>query len=296
MHQSEDYSLDDLMKHLHIEEETRIRDKRAKVGLSVHHVSAGGSSHKGKFGGQNKKTLGPKKQSFKKPSHLNPNLKPKRVGPCHVCGETGHYARECKDRKSGPVVHAVEQLTDMVESVNLGEIFMISSLNRALCARGWFIDNGATVHVCGQKESFHTYHLTPPRTVVVCTDGHRAEVLGRGDTLIQHTRGECVTLRDILHVPTISKGLVYADKFDKGGFKMELEVGRIVITKGRRYVGRANTCLGMYRFCLSDEGSVHGPSVESSGAGVASASSVACVTSGFPRYIIYSLFWRDSAS
>nr|KAJ0201565.1 hypothetical protein LSAT_V11C600328030 [Lactuca sativa] len=48
--------------------------------------------------------------------------------------------------------------------------------------------------------------------------------------------GVLVTLRDVLHVPTISKGLVFADKFDKGGFKMELEKGKIVITKGRRDV------------------------------------------------------------
>nr|KAJ0212114.1 hypothetical protein LSAT_V11C400178980 [Lactuca sativa] len=34
MHKFEDYSLDDLMKHLRIEEETRIRNKRGKVGVT----------------------------------------------------------------------------------------------------------------------------------------------------------------------------------------------------------------------------------------------------------------------
>nr|KAJ0199823.1 hypothetical protein LSAT_V11C600321130 [Lactuca sativa] len=274
MHKSEDYSLDDLMKHLRIEEETRIRDKKGKVGQSVHQVSAGSSSHKGKSGGQNKKNFGSKKQSFKKPGHQNPNSKPKRAGPCHVCGEIGHYARECKDRKSIPVAHAVEKVTDMVASVNLGEIFMISSLTRAICARGWFVDTGATVRVCGHRESFSTYHPMPQGTVVVCADGHRAEVLGKGDVRLKFTRGEWVTLRDVLHVPTISKGLVSADNFDKGGFKMVLERGKIVIIKGRRHVGRANNTSGMYRLCLSDEGNVSVPSVECGVSSVASVSGV----------------------
>nr|KAJ0224347.1 hypothetical protein LSAT_V11C100034090 [Lactuca sativa] len=131
MHKSEDYSLDDMVKHLHIEEETRVRDKCGKVRSSVHHVSAGGSGHKTKSGGRNKRNLGPTKQSFKKPN-------------------IGHYVRECKDHKSGSVAHALEQVTDMVASMNIGDICMISSLTRAICARGWFVDTGANAHICGQ--------------------------------------------------------------------------------------------------------------------------------------------------
>nr|KAJ0198106.1 hypothetical protein LSAT_V11C700355990 [Lactuca sativa] len=48
-----------------------------------------------------------------------------------------------------------------------------------------------------------------------------------------------------------------------------------MITKGRRYVRRAKNCSVMYRLCLSDEGSVSGPSVESRGARVESVSNVA---------------------
>nr|KAJ0194771.1 hypothetical protein LSAT_V11C700357350 [Lactuca sativa] len=255
IHKYEDYSLDDLKKYRRIKEDTCIRDKRVKVGSSVNHVSVGGSGHKTKFGGQNKRNLGPKKQSFKK------------LRPCHICGELMHYAIECKDHKLGPVSHAVDQMTDMVASVNLGEIFMITSLTRAICARGWSVETGSIMYVCGQRERFHTYHLMPPGTIVVCVDGHIAEVQGRGDVRQKFT---C----DVLHVPTIWKGLVSADKFDKGGFKMELEKGRIVITKGRRYVGRGNNCLRMYCLCLDDEGSTSGYSVDSNGESVASVSSV----------------------
>nr|KAJ0209210.1 hypothetical protein LSAT_V11C400209040 [Lactuca sativa] len=60
-----------------------------------------------------------------------------------------------------------------------------------------------------------------------------------------------------------SVGLVSTNKFDKGGFKMELKKGRIVISKTRRYVRRAKNYLGMYHLSLSEEGSASTPSVES---------------------------------
>ncbi|KAJ9542149.1 hypothetical protein OSB04_028655 [Centaurea solstitialis] len=228
MHKSEDFSLDDLMKHLRIEEETRIRDKRGKASSNVHHVTGSSNQKNKQSWGQNKvKNFGPKKQSFKRPGNQKPkfNNKPKKAGPCHVCGETGHYARECKDRKSGPVANAVDEVANLVANVDLGGVYMISSLTRAVAARGWFVDTGATIHVCGQRRYFSTYRPAPAGTVVVCADGHRADVLGIGDVTLRFKRGRTVVLTDALHVPTISKGLVSADKFDKGGFKMVLENG-----------------------------------------------------------------------
>ena len=143
----------------------------------------------------------------------------------------------------------------MVASVNLGNVFMISSLTRAIAARGWFVDTGATVHVCGQRHHFRTYRPAASGTGVVCADGHRAEVLGVGNVCLKFKDGCWVTLRDVLHVPAITKGLVAADKFDRVGFKMEIWNGKIEITKGRTYVGKANNCGGMYRLSLEDEGS-----------------------------------------
>ncbi|KAJ9565836.1 hypothetical protein OSB04_001802 [Centaurea solstitialis] len=65
MHKSEDFSLDDLLKHLLIEEETRNRDKRGKGSSNVHHVTRSSNQKNKQSWGQNKVTnFGPKKQSF----------------------------------------------------------------------------------------------------------------------------------------------------------------------------------------------------------------------------------------
>lgn len=122
------------MKHLYIKAETRIRDKRGKFGSSVNHLLAGGFDHKVKYMGHRKRSTKLKKQSFKISGHQNPNSKTKRSKPCHICTEIGHYIIECKDCKSELVTHIVEKVTDLVANVNLGEIFMISSLIREISA------------------------------------------------------------------------------------------------------------------------------------------------------------------
>lgn len=82
---------------------------------------------------------------------------------------------------------------------------------------------------------------------------------------------------------------------------MELEKGKIVITKGKMYVGRMNNCVGMYHIFLSDEGCARRPSIESGGLSVENVSSVSGndVTSGmitcvnemsFSCYLVCSFF------
>ena len=80
--------------------------------------------------------------SFKKHGQSSAQGSSKRSSRCHVCGETGHYARECKDRKSGPTANSVEEVANLVANVDLGGVYMITSLTRARAARGWFVDTG----------------------------------------------------------------------------------------------------------------------------------------------------------
>ena len=120
--------MNDLLKHLRIEEETCNREKKGKAPVNAHNVQVGGKG-KGRFksGGPTKKwNKGPQKKSFKRqgfPSGQGSSSS-KRNGKCHVCGETGHYARECKLRKFGPpaAANAVDEIENLVASLSMEEM------------------------------------------------------------------------------------------------------------------------------------------------------------------------------
>ncbi|GKA67932.1 hypothetical protein Tco_0767849 [Tanacetum coccineum] len=87
LNKTEDYSLDDLLKFLRIEEEARTRDKQGKDVSRVYHVQGESSKERG-FRDSNKAKMRVTKNNFKKSALSNRSFK------CHVCGETGHFARE----------------------------------------------------------------------------------------------------------------------------------------------------------------------------------------------------------
>ena len=67
----------------------------------------------------------------------------------------------------------------------------------------------------------------PHGTFIICADGHRDEVLGRGDVRVNFTHGQWITLRDVLHVSTISKGLVSANKLTRVGSRWCLREAKL---------------------------------------------------------------------
>ena len=92
LHSSKDFSLEQIQKHLRIEEESRARDKNEN---SYEAISKANVVTKPSQTNKNK-NLGPKKDQdkFKK---TQVNKKSKRA--CFVCGKAGHYVRDCRYKK-----------------------------------------------------------------------------------------------------------------------------------------------------------------------------------------------------
>ncbi|XP_019258221.1 PREDICTED: uncharacterized protein LOC109236486 [Nicotiana attenuata] len=85
--------------------------------------------------------------------------------------------------------------------------------------REWWIDSGATYHVCANKELFTSYAPAGPNETVFMANSATAKIEGTGKIALKMTSGKIVTLNDVLHVPEMRKNLFSTSLLVKNGFK-----------------------------------------------------------------------------
>ncbi|RVW77298.1 Retrovirus-related Pol polyprotein from transposon TNT 1-94 [Vitis vinifera] len=208
LHKSEDYSLEEIQKHLRIEEESRSRDKMVEK-------SNGGTN---------------KANAISKANHPR--------GPCFVCGKPGHYAKECRFRKDqkGAVVNAIDE--DIIAT--LSDVCVVQGK-----VQGWWYDTCAIVHVTYDKSLFKTFEDVKGDQEVQMGNEGKSKVLGKGTIEVVFTSGKKVTLKNVLYVPDMNKNLVSGDLLGKPGIKAVFESGKLILTKSGNFVGKGLAHVGL---------------------------------------------------
>ncbi|PRQ35572.1 putative RNA-directed DNA polymerase [Rosa chinensis] len=192
-HKQNEISLETLTTRIRVEEEARGQD------VLMQDTNNDTSKPKKK----NMKKVGkPHQQNKGKPSYVNKNQYPpsenkQQYACCYVCGKSGHIARNCNYRKREaiPQAHVTEE----------PYVAMITDVNMVQSVEGWWADCGANRHICYDKDWFKKY--TPfkePKTVML-GDSHTTHVLGTGEVELKFTSDRMLTLKDVLHTPSMRK-------------------------------------------------------------------------------------------
>ena len=148
-HKRKEMTVEDLIVRLRIEEDNKAAEKRSRGNSAisgVNFVEEDPTKLK-----KRKKASGPKSNPPKK----------KFNGNCFNCGKHGHRANECrgpkKDKKKKDQANLAESKGEMDDLCA-----MLSECNLVGNPREWWIDSGASCHVCANKELFSSY--TPELT------------------------------------------------------------------------------------------------------------------------------------
>ncbi|PHU01485.1 hypothetical protein BC332_31272 [Capsicum chinense] len=124
---------------------------------------------------------------------------------------------------------------------------MFSECNLVGNPREWWMDSGATRHVCANKELFSSFSPAHEEEMIYMANSATAKVEGTGKICLKMTSSKLLTLKNVLYVPELRRNLISISLLDKNGFKCVTVSEKIVISKGEMYVGKGYLTEGLYK-------------------------------------------------
>ena len=90
----------------------------------------------------------------------------------------------------------VDDVSNMNLSSVVSEVNFIGSNTKE-----WWVDIGATHHVCSDKKMFSSYQPIDNGEQLFMGNSSSSKVEGQGKVVLKMTSGKELTLNDVLHVP-----------------------------------------------------------------------------------------------
>ncbi|GKA69618.1 zinc finger, CCHC-type containing protein [Tanacetum coccineum] len=101
----------------------------------------------------------------------------------------------------------------------------------------WWVDSGATAHVCKDRCWFMTYESLNNGSILHIGNESTALVHGHGCVDLKFSSGKIVSLLNVLHVPNIRKNLVSSSVLNNCDYKQVIESNKFVLSKYGVFIG-----------------------------------------------------------
>ncbi|GJW32216.1 zinc finger, CCHC-type containing protein [Tanacetum coccineum] len=158
------------------------------------------------------------------------------------CGKPGHLKKDCKGGKVDNKANGSGTNGSVNNSLKGQNIFNKSLQNYYVTYASeayfvkdddvaWWVDSGATVHVCKDRCWFKTYESLNDGSILYMGNESTALVHRRGCVDLRFSSGKIISLFNVLHVPNIRKNLVSSSVLNNCGYKQVIESNKFVLSK-----------------------------------------------------------------
>ncbi|KAL0378947.1 UNVERIFIED_CONTAM: Retrovirus-related Pol polyprotein from transposon TNT 1-94 [Sesamum radiatum] len=199
-HQKGILSLNDLIITINIEEEYRNQTHKMPV---EHLPRANLIMEKQKVNKVNSNSKAISKGKTTK------NKKSKANKPCWNCGQVGHWAKLCPNKKVKNGQTIVNMVAGGASTSGAHEAYVSvqPELLTIYESCDWLIDTGANMHVFADKSLFRSYQAIIGRTVSM-GNSSTAEVLGIESVDLKFPLGRILSLKRVHNVPTVRRNII----------------------------------------------------------------------------------------
>lgn len=176
---------------------------------------------------------------------------PKDTGDitCFFCKKTGHLKRDCKGYKKWKAAKEREKANQAVND-NSETHICFSARRGHNSERAWYIDSGATSHMCSDKDFFKELNICTNEKVRLA-NGDTANVhgIGSGHLICKDSkdRQNMIVVKDVLYVPTLEENLLSVRKLTEKGLQVKFTKETCNILKDEDIVGTADSNGSLYK-------------------------------------------------
>ena len=191
---------------------------------------------------------------------------------CFRCDKTGHFAMDCPDRllKLQEAQETKDIDTQEAEDLMMHEVILLNERNMNLKdfetnqggENTWYLDNGASNHMTGNRSYFHNIDETITGKVRFGDDS-RIDIKGKGSVLFVSGEGERRILADVYYIPGLKSNIISLGQATESGCDVRMQGDYLtlhdkdgkLITKDKRSMNRLYKVLmdGSKSKCLQNE-------------------------------------------